>query len=460
MKTLVFKAKFLTGLFLSALIYLPVKAVANDQSTPAAAPAANNGSTPLIIDSIICEGNKTTQCDFITKKYYQQPGDVLDADEIADAKLRLGTLIQFKTINTRLAKGRIRGHVVVIFAVNEASHIQYDQGLAYQRMDTNMGNDFCLKQYASTFCSRAEGQSSTPRFNAAITDFNVFGTGKRLSLHVSKYVSQTTGSQSATIDRTDPAEEDYQFTDSARWHSNSTSLFLEYYDPHFFDSTHYFFRTQLNHQGSLGRGNLGYRNFLSDDYTLNLQSPQIAGSSNVQLELGRRFGSHSYLSFDLGGSFHTSQSDVLVGVNYGWDSQDDNLFATQGSAFKSSLHLGDGYGEQSFDFNYKKHHALADNQVLTFGAFGLANKHSSRAFREVSGVNYSAGVSARFTSINPINQLEGAYSGWFTELNLSGTNGTYNSPKGVNFGVQAGYTYQTDTMVYRFSLGYNNLERN
>ncbi|NQZ12483.1 MAG: hypothetical protein HRT35_35465, partial [Algicola sp.] len=79
-----------------------------------------------VIDGITCEGNKNTECDFITKKYYQQIGDVLDAEEIADAKLRLGTMIQFKTVNTRLAKGKERGHVVVVFEVSEANHIQYE----------------------------------------------------------------------------------------------------------------------------------------------------------------------------------------------------------------------------------------------------------------------------------------------------------------------------------------------
>ena len=58
----------------------------------------------LIIDDIICQGNENTDCDFITKKYYQKIGQVLDADEIADAQLRLGTLIQFKYISIHLEK--------------------------------------------------------------------------------------------------------------------------------------------------------------------------------------------------------------------------------------------------------------------------------------------------------------------------------------------------------------------
>ncbi|PAJ74599.1 hypothetical protein CJF42_09775 [Pseudoalteromonas sp. NBT06-2] len=81
-RTLAFK--YLVGIFL--LLTIPFNST-QVQASEAEPPK-------LIIDDIKCTGNSTTDCDFITKKYYQKVGDVLNPDEIEDAKLRLGTLIQ------------------------------------------------------------------------------------------------------------------------------------------------------------------------------------------------------------------------------------------------------------------------------------------------------------------------------------------------------------------------------
>ena len=52
-----------------------------------------------IIEKIICQGNERTKCDFITEKYFQKEGDILDQETLSEAKLRLSSLRQFKKIN-------------------------------------------------------------------------------------------------------------------------------------------------------------------------------------------------------------------------------------------------------------------------------------------------------------------------------------------------------------------------
>ena len=106
--------------------------------------------------------------------------------------------------------------------------------------------------------------------------------------------------------------------------------------------------------------------------------------------------------------------------------------------------------------DYKKHFSFADNKVFTFGATAL---HGPEDTYYVQGSQLSANLSARFTSINAINRLDGTYSGWFAELNLGGAKETNTAPGNYTYGFKVGYTYQSDSMIYRFTLGYNHQER-
>lgn len=149
----------------------------------------------LIIDDIICQGNENTECDFITKKYYQQIGQVLDADEIADARLRLGTLIQFKAVNIHLEKGSQRNHVVVVFDVNEASNIQYELGANYGYSESNNFYNRCVYNLENEDEIHFGTCEDNAKYNGAglsakVTNFNFLGTGKELSLSIDNGISQ------------------------------------------------------------------------------------------------------------------------------------------------------------------------------------------------------------------------------------------------------------------------------
>ncbi|MFT4925874.1 MAG: hypothetical protein ACI8WB_001969, partial [Phenylobacterium sp.] len=170
-------AKSLTSITAAGLFTLlavqPATALANEQLSNG---VNISGSPAWIIDDIVCEGNNTTDCDFITKKYYQHVGDVLDPNEIADARLRLGTLFQFKNVSTRLKKGAERGHVVVVFAVSEASNIQYDLGLGYRYGQFESKFNDCNNPDSllelNTNCLVNNTTATSVPINIAVTDFN------------------------------------------------------------------------------------------------------------------------------------------------------------------------------------------------------------------------------------------------------------------------------------------------
>ena len=413
----------------------------------------------LIIDDIICEGNATTECDFITKKYYQQIGDKLDPNEIADAKLRLGTLIQFKTINTRLAKGHKRGHVVVVFEVQEAKNIQYQFGAGINFSSVSTDEEYCFSEgnaYWSYYesCGAINGDAYGPSFNAAVTDFNFLGSGKQLSfgvngtdwnddfVHKGSFVS---------------GDRDRVYFDRP-WMVGGTryTLSLEYYDPHLFDSSLYYFRAKLNHRKG--------RNSPISNLTIDQQEPleprgtNRSGTSPVFLEVGRRFGSHSYFSIDLGGYYTSSDDTNGLGINYGWDSQDDSLFPTQGSVFAASFRFKRQHiDEPTISLNYKKHFEIADNQVITLGNNTLyAPVDRFLVFDHQLTTEFTA----RYTNITEVDALAGTYSGWFVEGMLGATTEATHAPAQYKIGIRAGYTYQSDSMIYRFSLGLHHQERN
>ena len=421
-------------------------------TTPAMAGELN--SPNLIIDDIVCKGNATTDCGFITKKYYQNKGDILDPDEVADAKLRLGTLIQFRGVDIRLEKGHQRGHVIVVFNVREADNIQYEWGssFTYDKRSITTCNAVYLNPWDSVdSCTKREGDVGSLSAGGTITDFNFLGTGKRLSLSFNGIRSDGTNTLTYNYQSEIPDFADLPSLIEMNYDQNSLNLALDYYDPHLFDSSHYYWRATLSH----------FRNFRDDtqNFILGDQEPSSynrdrkASSTPYHLEIGRRFASHSYVSVDLDREMDSNlQSSTWVGLNYGWDSTDDTLFATKGSVFNSRYRYASDHHSLSLD--YTSHHSIDNNQVLTFGAY--ANYLSFRRFniyREIYNQGHHFGLSARYTNIDIIDDFEGTYSGWFAEVGIGTSSNRYQPDNNLDLYVKAGYTYQTSSMIYRFSLG-------
>lgn len=87
---------------------------------PGLAHAATDDPPTLTIDEISCRGNVVTTCDFILGHLYLAAGDVLDEDEIGNARLRLMSLPSFQSVDIYLEKGSVRDRVRVVIDVVEA----------------------------------------------------------------------------------------------------------------------------------------------------------------------------------------------------------------------------------------------------------------------------------------------------------------------------------------------------
>lgn len=407
----------------------------------------NNSPTQLIIDDITCRGNITTECAFVTKKYFQDIGEVLNPEEIADARLRLGTLVQFRAVDVYLEKGRERGHVVVVFDVSESNNLFYEVGLGIDgsRVRTSNNSDF-------------ENDQTNSGLNAKVTNFNFLGTGKELSLAVSgvQFESDTNligliGFQDNSGNLVFSSRKFYQ-----NYQRNSYDIGLNYFDPHLFGSSHYYLvaNTQIR------KNHLEKR---SSEVSIDLDPPEMesiqykrhSSSTSHSLLLGRRFGSHSYAAIDVSKTNAVTADQTTIGITYGWNSENDTLLPSKGEDF--SLRLSRFRDEYEANLNYRKNLSFNENKVFSFGSnitFNLPNDYCT-ACSLVLLDSISASVFARFTNIKPINKSKGQYRSWFAGFHTGQGNISEDSYNYHFSGINAGYTYQTDSVIYRFSLAFN-----
>lgn len=410
----------------------------------------------LIIEDIECRGNENTRCDFIRKKYYQHIGDTLDPDEISDARLRLGALIQFRDIKVHLEKGSERGYVIVVFVVREASHIQYNMDFNgfYQSTRSVLTTGVVdFSEAGSNFLQPLPYTIRDIEFREirteqaiffGITDFNIFGTGKELGLSLAAanvdvnfwQVTQTGANKLA-----DPIK--YPLYTNLRLDQNSiySSDFdyedrnylagIHYHDPNLFSSPYYFMSAGYQkdyHYPSFG-----------SDYKPDLK----------YLEVGRRFARFSSIALSTlrnwGIHYYT--------LKYGWDSQDDTILPTKGSYFKGSYISYDYEDSKNrpyrVDLDYSKHLEIYANKVLTFSAGGDYHTNADKP-------NYRAGF--RFTNILERDAGRGTYTGWSISFRTSkvrlegfGLLGIYQRVN--NLGIE--YTIQADSWVTRFGITYS-----
>ena len=252
--------------------------------------------TKLIVQDIQCRGNVSTACSFIRGHLYLAAGEQLNEGQVEDAKLRLSALPNFKSVDIHLEKGSQKGHVIVVIEVAEASPFSSALVLGTSFRD---GTDMQM-------------------LAARISDHNLWGAGKTVDLLMVA---------------------DLPITHSGR---KDFATRLEYFDPQLFGSKRYFLATGLFYSRSTFDFSRG------------------AGDGGMDLSLGRRFGSFSYvtagfrylfnpavnsrdlsadkrnryLAFD--GNLTTltdsSGSRVLL-FTYGRNSEDDPVFPTRGWMF-------------------------------------------------------------------------------------------------------------------------------
>lgn len=243
----------------------------------------------LIVDELVCRGNAATSCDFILGYVYLGPGDVLDEQEIVNARLRLSSLPAFRLVDIYLERGSLRNHVKVVVEVVEAD--------PYAR-ESLIGTSYRVDSLSQLLSGR-------------LTHQNLFGTGKILDLTTLAQV---------------PLDGRVRSEYSGR---------LQYVDPHWLGSKRTFFILGL----SGGRSELE-----------TLENEQFDVSNiGFDLTIGRRLWDFSYFSIYYRYNAHVdieyealrvdgtaergefSGDNHVFAANYGWNSEDDPYFPTSGS---------------------------------------------------------------------------------------------------------------------------------
>jgi outer membrane protein assembly factor BamA len=263
-------------------------------------------SAELQVQDIRCEGNRRVACDFIRGHLHLSPGAALDEDEIRNAELRLSALRYFGTVAIHLEKGARRGAVIVVIEVTENSPLV---------TETTAGGSHRVDLGHILVGSRIAHQ-------------NLFGEGKLADL--TAVASVPTGGPGRN-----------------EWYSVN----LRYVDPLLFDSRRWFGTAAAN----------WYKLDFEDQYG------NFAHADMLQLAVnaGWRFADFSYLSGGVTyrpssewssgrwvrhGIFEVNDGrnlDYGFGITYGWNSEDDLLFPTQGSTLEISAFLAHGEDTES-----------------------------------------------------------------------------------------------------------------
>lgn len=257
---------------------------------------ATTGAESLVIEDVRCAGNEHTACEFIRDHLYLKPGQSLDEEEIHNAELRLSSLRNFETVKIRLEKGGQRGAVIVVIEVEEASPVA---------MEWLLGAS-----------SRSDSQRMV--FASRIGHQNLYGKGNIVDLSAVGLIPFAGDAQNEAYDVT-----------------------LRYADPQLFESRRYFAIASASWRKRSYRDTYG--NFGS------LEAAQL------ELTVGRRIADFSYFTIGLthrpdnnwisgryrsDGSFVVSSpesyGDRALKLVYGWSTEDDLHFPTQGSTLQLS----------------------------------------------------------------------------------------------------------------------------
>jgi hypothetical protein len=255
------------------------------------APAA--ADRPLVIEELQCRGNTATSCAYILSHVYLFATSEVDEEEIRNAKFRLSALPNFSSVRIFLEKGSDRGKTVLVVEVVEANPL-----------------------YTEALAGLANHGAHTVAFR--IGHQNLFGAGERLEL-----------TAAARIPVEGPVEQDSSY---AR---------LQYIDPNLFGAEKYFFSASALY---FDGGPVTRFGDVLDRY-----------ESGVDFMVGRRFADFSYVAAGYRYLFKGSsdstvfqRDDQFIEINeseyanqllleYGWNSEDDPYFPTQGGRFQASV---------------------------------------------------------------------------------------------------------------------------
>jgi outer membrane protein assembly factor BamA len=364
----------LRGVCLEVKMKLLVKMMLVLALSPAPAIAQLEEPAPLTVEDVRCRGNSLTDCRLILRHVYLTRGSNLDERELENARLRLSALSSFEKVDILLEKGVRRGTVIVVVEVTEASPFA---------AETVASAGYIRRAYTVDLGHRWSHQ-------------NLFGAGKILDF-----------SLRGTLPIDGPRQEGF-------------GAQLQYIDPHLFDSERYYL--------------FGGINFTDERFEFRDDAFNDAGDFSrtdlfgVGVGVGRRLGAFSYVSASLqyrfnadvafrfsepDGSIESGRETSTLGwsFNYGWNSEDDPYFPTQGSRF--FLSTGRAGSDNDFAIGYRRHWRAASQGSWSFN-LGRPTRTDVRPSLE-QNLPISFGY-ARQLHFEPSDAR--ARARWFVELGL------------------------------------------
>jgi len=364
-------------------------------SVPVGASAAEESH--LRVENVECRGNHSTSCEFIRSHLNLSAGMRLSEAEIRNAQLRLSSLRNFEAVDVRLERGSERNAVIVVIEVTEASPITTESVVGLS--------------------SRLDGTRSV--LAGRVAHQNLFGAGKTIDFAA---VAATPLAGSAF-------DEQYE-------------VHLRYADPNLFGSDRYFAVLRASWI-NIGRRDI-YGNFTD------FEAPEF------DVRVGRRLGDFSYFAvsatfrpnaswiygeWDYGGetNFDVTGRRAKNGSSliYGWNSEDDLYFPTQGTSF----HVGVGwdFGSGSpFDRSHVQFRKTwqVDESLLTVKLGGTPSPEYRTSFDE-----------SQLLSVSYARELEPSDSikrgRWYIEPGISTAGSTSLDEKIYEVGVKVGVRLDT-----------------
>jgi len=342
--------------------------------SPALAFAQLEEPAPLTVEDVRCRGNSLTDCRLILRHVYLTRGGNLDERELENARLRLSALSSFEKVDILLEKGVRRGAVIVVVEVTEAS-------------------PFAAETVASAGYIRS---AYTVDLGHRWSHQNLFGTGKILDFTIR-----------GTLPIDGPRQEGF-------------GAQLQYIDPHLFDSQRYYL--------------FGGVRFTDDRFKFGNDAFNDAGDFSrtdlfgVSLGVGRRLWGFSYVSASLqyrfnadvafrfsapDGSIESGRETSRFGwsFTYGWNSEDDPYFPTQGSRF--FLSTGTAGPDNEFAIGYRRHWRAANQGSWSFNLGRPARTDVRPSLEQSMPISFGY---ARQLQLEPLDQRSRAR--WFVELGL------------------------------------------
>lgn len=355
-------------------------------------------SSQLLVQNVECRGNHSTSCEFIRGHLNLASGMPLDEMEIRNAQLRLSSLRNFEAVDIRLEKGAQRDTAVVVIDVVEASPIT---------LESLAGVSSRLDATRSVFAGRLAHQ-------------NLFGAGETLDVAVA----------ALTPLGGDAYDEDYE-------------VHLRYADPTLFGSERYF-----------GLARASWVKARRQDIHGNFSDFEGA---EIDLRIGRRFGDFSYLTigvtmrpdpnwivgeWDSGGEFDVTTRHKHSGLNliYGWNSEDDLHFPTQGYSFHvgAGWDFGSGSPANRSHVQFRKTWRLRDG-FLTVKLGGAPSPEYRTSFEESQLLSLNYG--------RPLKASDHLKRGrWYIEPGIGAAGYTPRGDRIYEVGIKAGL--RLDTTVF------------